>query len=259
MTTPPAPPAPGAAPGTAPDAPPDAPPVASVVLPTYNEAANIVPLVRELLAQTQAGGFALQVVVVDDDSPDGTAALVAEAFAGDPRVKLVVRRGERGLASAILRGVRESDQEVLVFMDTDFNHHPRHLPALLGLLSSCQVAVGSRYVPGGGMNTSRLRYHLSHLFNLLVRFILGVKTRDNLSGFIAIRRQDLMRFDLDHIFQGYGDYAIRLLYQAQRAGLVVKETPVVYEERLGGESKTRFVSTFLLYLRETLALRRSAR
>ncbi|KMY68685.1 hypothetical protein AAU61_03445 [Desulfocarbo indianensis] len=229
---------------------------ASVVLPTYNEAANIIPLIKAILKQAGAMGRDLQVVVVDDDSPDGTAGLVAAEFARDARVKLVVRQGERGLASAVWRGVNEAGHEALVFMDTDFNHHPRHLPALLDLLASCHIAVGSRYVRGGGMNTSRLRYLLSYIFNLLVRFLLGVKTRDNLSGFIALRRGDLMALDPERFFHGYGDYAIRLLYHAQRAGLTVRETPVVYEDRLGGESKTRFVRTFALYLRETWALRR---
>ncbi len=232
---------------------------ASVVLPTYNEAANIVPLIREILDQAGAAGCELQVVVVDDDSPDGTAALVVKEFADQPEVKLIVRRDERGLASAIARGVSESDHDVLVFMDTDFNHHPRHLPALLALLPTCHIALGSRFVRGGGMNTSRLRYLLSYGFNIMVRLMLGVVTHDNLSGFIAIRRHDLLLFDQASIFHGYGDYAIRLLYHAQRAGLKVAETPVVYEERLGGESKTQFVRTFILYLRETLALRKGER
>ncbi len=229
---------------------------ASIILPSYNERDNMVPLIGEILEQTEGAGFGTQVVVVDDDSPDGTAKSVAGAFAGDERVKLVVRRNQRGLASAIRRGVEESSHPRLVFMDTDFNHHPRYLPGLLEMLDSCQVAVGSRYQPGGGMNTSRLRYGLSYLFNLLVRLVLDVPTRDNLSGFIAIRREDLMRLPLERIFYGYGDYAIRLLYLAHKLGMTVRETAVVYEERLGGESKTRFVRTFLQYLAATWALRR---
>ena len=229
---------------------------ASVILPSYNERDNLVPLIGQVLEQCQGADFETQVVVVDDDSPDGTAQSVARAFGADERVKLVVRRGERGLASAIWRGVEESAHARLVFMDTDFNHHPRYLPALLEMLDHCPVAVGSRYQPGGGMNTSRLRYWLSYLFNLLVRGMLGVSTTDNLSGFIAIRRPELMSLPHQRIFQGYGDYAIRLLYLAQRRGLEVRETAVVYEKRLGGQSKTRFVRTFLQYLAATWALRR---
>ncbi len=229
---------------------------ASVILPSYNERDNLVPLIRQVLQRCQGAGFATQVVVVDDDSPDGTAASVARAFGGDQRVKLVVRRHERGLASAIERGVDESGHPRLVFMDTDFNHHPRYLPRLLEMLDTCQVAVGSRYQAGGGMNTSRLRYGLSYLFNLLVRLMLGVSTKDNLSGFIAIRRRDLARLPRKRIFYGYGDYAIRLLYLAQKRGMRVRETAVVYEERLGGESKTRFLRTFLQYLAATWSLRR---
>jgi dolichol-phosphate mannosyltransferase len=232
---------------------------ASVVLPTYNEAANIVPLIQRIMEEADKAGCRLQAVVIDDDSPDGTAELVAKEFAGHPGVKLVVRHGERGLASALARGVGESDEDVLVFMDTDFNHHPRHLPAILAMLPSCKIAVGSRYVEGGGMNTSRLRYWLSYMFNIMVRVMLGVSTHDNLSGYMAIRRRDLMLFNQDYIFTGYGDYAIRLLFYAERAGLKVCETPVVYEERLGGKSKTQFVQTFVRYLRETWALRRGER
>ncbi len=234
-----------------------APGLVSVILPTYNERANIVPLVREVLATLEAAGRSAQVVVVDDDSPDGTAAAVEDAFGGEPRVKLVVRRGERGLATALWRGVCEAGGEVLVFMDSDFNHHPRYLPPLLELLEQgAQVAVGSRYLPGGGMATSRLRWWLSGLFNRMVRLRLGLGTTDNLSGFIAIPRRELLALPVEELFQGYGDWAIRLLWWAHWRGLAVRETAVVYQPRLGGRSKTRFLPTFLSYWREVSRLRR---
>ncbi|MFH1057870.1 MAG: glycosyltransferase [Pseudomonadota bacterium] len=235
------------------------PPAISVVLPTYNEIANIVPLVREIFDRTAAAGMACQVVVVDDNSPDGTAAALNEAFAGDGRLKLIVRTHERGLASALWRGVNEADHPVVVTMDSDFNHHPRDLVKVVSALAGHDFALGSRYVPGGGMNTSALRYRFSQAFNLLLRLMLGVATRDNLSGFLAGAKSLWLSFDPADIFKGYGDYAIRLLFRAQQRGLSIQEVPVVYENRLGGESKTRFVRHLLMYLRTAWDLRREGR
>lgn len=240
-----------------PPAAPAAPlfPGVTVVLPTYNEKDNIVPLIREILVNLEGWSQELEVLVVDDNSPDGTAGLVRDAFPGEPRVRVLVRTGERGLATAIRRGAEEGRGPVLIFMDTDFNHHPRYIPTLLSRLPGCDLALGSRYRPGGGMNTSHTRYLLSYLFNVMVRIVLGVKTTDNLSGFIAVKKDTLLAMPLDDIFHGYGDYAIRLLYLMHRAGQKVSEVPVVYEERLGGESKTRFVHTFKQYMAATFALR----
>lgn len=237
----------------------DQPLAVSVVLPTYNEIANIVPLVGEILERTQAAGIPVQVVVVDDDSPDGTGPALTQAFPGDSRLKLIVRKGERGLASALWRGIQEADHPVVATMDSDFNHHPRDLVKVLTALSGHDLVIGSRYVPGGGMNTSGLRFRCSQAFNLMVRLALGVRTRDNLSGFLAMAKTTWQSFDPADIFHGYGDYAIRLLYRAHQRGLDIVEVPVVYENRLGGESKTRFLHHLVMYLRTAWGLRRESR
>jgi dolichol-phosphate mannosyltransferase len=231
----------------------------SVVLPTYNELANIVPLVREIFARTAVAGYRVQVVVVDDNSQDGTQEALVQAFGQDPRFKLVVRKQERGLATALWRGINEAQGQVVVTMDSDFNHHPRDLVRVLQALPGQDLVIGSRYVPGGGMNTSWLRFRLSHAFNIMLRLALGLKTRDNLSGFLAAPRALWLSFDPLDIFQGYGDYAIRLLFRAQQRGLKIREVPVVYENRLGGDSKTRFVHHLSEYLRTALSLRREGR
>jgi dolichol-phosphate mannosyltransferase len=237
----------------------DRPAPVSVVLPTYNEIANIAPLVGEILERTQAAGIPVQVVVVDDDSPDGTVAALRQAFPDDPRLKIIVRQGERGLATALWRGIQEADHPVVATMDSDFNHHPRDLVKVLTALPGHDLVIGSRYVPGGGMNTSRLRFRCSQAFNLLVRLALGVGTRDNLSGFLAMTKTTWQSFDPEDIFHGYGDYAIRLLFRAHQRGLDIVEVPVVYENRLGGESKTRFLHHLVMYLRTALGLRRESR
>jgi dolichol-phosphate mannosyltransferase len=235
-----------------------APLAVSVVLPTYNEVANIAALVREVLERAAQAGHDAQVVVVDDDSTDGTVDSLREAFGGDPRLKIVVRKKERGLASAIWRGLNEAGHPVVVSMDSDFNHRPQDLLRLLTALPGHDLVIGSRYVPGGGMNTSAVRYRLSQAFNLLVRLLLGVPTTDNLSGFLAAPKDIWLSFD-PAIFHGYGDYAIRLLHAAHLRGLKIAEVPVVYEDRLGGESKTRFLHHFIQYLGTALALRQQAR
>ncbi|MFH1034239.1 MAG: glycosyltransferase [Pseudomonadota bacterium] len=234
-------------------------PLISVVLPTFNELANIVPLVSEIFQRTAAAGQRVQVVVVDDDSQDGTQEALQESFGQDQRLRLVVRKNERGLATALWRGINEAQGQVVVTMDSDFNHHPRDLLRVMAALPGQDLVIGSRYVPGGGMNTSWLRFQLSHAFNIMLRLLLGLKTRDNLSGFLAMSKSLWLSFDPADIFQGYGDYAIRLLYRAQQRGLKITEVPVVYEDRLGGDSKTRFVHHLGEYLRTAYSLRRENR
>jgi len=196
-----------------------------------------------------------QVIVVDDDSPDGTAAVIREAFGETEAVRLIVRRGERGLATAIARGIAEARTEIIGIMDTDFNHHPRYLPEMLRQLEGADLVIGSRYLPGGGMRTSRFRYLGSWAFNAFIRLLLGSPIRDNLSGYLVGKSTLFQRLRDKPIYSGYGDYAIRLIYYALREGMILREVPVIYEFRLGGESKTRFGRQLINYTRAVLALR----
>lgn len=212
-------------------------------------------MIRAILDVLPPPAFKAQVIVVDDDSPDGTAAAIREAFGDSEDVRLIVRRGERGLATAIARGIAEARTEVIGVMDTDFNHHPRYLPEMLKDLAGADLVIGSRYLPGGGMRTSRFRYLGSWAFNAFIRALLGSPIRDNLSGYL-VGRSSLFRLLQDKpIYTGYGDYAIRLIYYALREGLTIREVPVVYEFRLGGESKTQFGRQLVNYTRAVLALR----
>jgi dolichol-phosphate mannosyltransferase len=227
----------------------------SVVLPTYNERDGVGELVSEIVAIGRAAGLAFEVLVVDDDSPDGTAAHVREAFASEPAVRVHVRRGERGLATAIWRGLREARGDVVVVMDSDGNHDPALLPLMVRCVEQFDVVVGSRYVLGGGMLTSAFRYWGSYAFNILIRVVLGLRIHDNLSGYLAFRRGLLDRLPADQVFYGYGDYAVRLLYHVVRQGGRVLEIPTVYRFRKGGESKTRFFAYFWTYLASVFRLR----
>ena len=231
----------------------------SVVLPTYNERDGIGELVGEVLGIARAAGVEAEVLVVDDDSPDGTGAHVAALFRTDPAVRVHVRTGERGLASAIRRGIAEARGELVVVMDSDGNHDPALLPLMVRCAEEFDVVVGSRYVLGGGMLTSAFRYWASYAFNILVRVVLGLRIHDNLSGYLAFRRALMARLDAERIFYGYGDYAIRLLYQVVRGGGRVLEIPTVYRFRKGGESKTRFFAYLWTYLASVLRLRFTGR
>jgi dolichol-phosphate mannosyltransferase len=182
-----------------------------------------------------------------------------DVFQGEAAVRIRVRRGERGLASAIRRGIAEARGDVVVVMDSDGNHDPALLPLMVRCAEEFDVVIGSRYVLGGGMPYSALRYWGSYAFNVVIRAVLGLRIHDNLSGYLAFRRSLLDRLDADRIFYGYGDYAIRLLHQLVRRGGRVLEIPTVYGLRKGGESKTRVLAYLWTYLASVLRLRLTGR
>ena len=214
----------------------------SVVLPTYNESGNIGRLIAAVREAAQPMSD-LEIIVVDDDSPDGTGAIAAGAGS---EVRAIVRKGERGLATAVRRGIEEARGEVVVVMDTDFNHQPEMIPQMVDFLRYYDLVTGSRFTVGGGME-ERGRYRLSFLFNFFCRMLLGTKLQDHLSGFFAARRETILALDLDEIFGGYGDYFIRLLVESLARGSTILEVPVYYPARIHGESKTKFLRTLRQY------------
>lgn len=225
----------------------------SIILPTYNERDNIIDLIRSILDCVEPGGLDYEIMVVDDSSPDGTAMAVRECFADDQRIQALVRT-ERGLATAIKHGIRNSSGEIIVVMDTDFNHDPRMIPQMVKFLEYYDIIIGSRFVMAGGME-DKTRYYLSFLYNLFIRLLFRTQVQDNLSGFFSIYRAKLMEMDVDRIFYGYGDYFIRLLITAWRKNLKMLEVPVFYRLRLHGHSKTQAVKVFWQYTRSVLRLR----
>jgi dolichol-phosphate mannosyltransferase len=227
----------------------------SIILPTYNERDNIVPLVDAIREIFMVRDEEYEVIVVDDNSPDGTGRLVREQFGGDKSIRCIIRKDERGLATAIRRGILESSGEIVIVMDTDFNHNPDILPQLIDLQKYYTIVVGSRFISYGGMRDVR-RYYLSFLYNLFfIRTLLRTHVQDNLSGLFSIRRAALYDLPWDTIFRGYGDYFLRLLYYAARKRQSILEVPVYYELRTSGESKTSFLPIFLLYTKATLSLK----
>lgn len=225
----------------------------SVVLPTFDERENIVPLIEEL--QQQISSWAEpELIVVDDNSPDGTANVVQEKFAEDSRVRIFVRTRERGLATAIKFGLVQATGDVIVVMDTDFNHDPRMIPQMVKFLEYYDMIIGSRFVMRGGMEDTR-RYLLSFVFNFGLRLVLRTQIQDNLCGFFSIRRDKLLSLDLDKILRGYGEYFIRLVLVAWRNDFKLLEVPVFYQLRKHGSSKTGFLRVLRDYTIAAIRLR----
>ena len=206
-----------------------------------------------LISKTLKGIVDYEIIVVDDNSPDGTGEEINDSFGADERVRLHVRKNERGLATAVRKGIELSRGSVVLVMDSDFNHNPVYIPQFLNLIQFYAVVVGSRFLYGGGMY-SRWRYYASLVYNAFIRFFIGIPISDKLSGFFAIKRETLQDLDFDSIFHGYGDYFIRFLMAVDRK-LSIIEIPVFYDDRAAGESKTQFLREVLRYTASVLRIR----
>jgi dolichol-phosphate mannosyltransferase len=209
----------------------------AVIIPTYNESDNIENLASQILALP----ISAHVIVVDDNSPDGTGALVDAMSAREPRVHAVHRPAKLGLGTAHIAGMRHAfalNLDPIVTMDADFSHHPRYIPDLLAGLGKFDVMIGSRYVPGGGTRFFSLqRRVLSWGANLFARTMLSLKATDCTAGFRAYRRPVLESIDLDQIFSNGYSFLIEMLFLCQVRRWRIGETPIIYEDRRAGKSK----------------------
>lgn len=208
-----------------------------ICLPTYDERENLASIVAAIHAVVPH----VDVLVVDDDSPDGTGRVADDLAARDPRVKVLHRAAKEGLGRAYLAGFAwalERGYGLVLEMDADFSHDPRHLPALLARARDADLVLGSRYVPGGGtVNWGLGRKLLSRGGSLYARTILGVGVRDLTGGFKCFRREVLEAIDLASVeCSGYA-FQIELTYRALRRGFRVVEVPIVFADRRVGRSK----------------------
>lgn len=224
----------------------------SIVLPTYNEREHIASLIADLYKKIDAP---LEVIVVDDASPDGTADVVDSL--NYPTLR-VIRRKARGLAAAFHRGILEARGDIIGWMDADATMPPEVMNQLIAQLDEYHIAIGSRYAEGGSDNRHPFRVYASRAINWLARSVLGGKIGDYDSGFIAIRREV---FDYVTLIPfGYGDYFIEFLYDAQRVRLKIKEVGYAFRDRTVGISKSapslfRFLLTGLRYVLRIFSLR----
>jgi dolichol-phosphate mannosyltransferase len=190
---------------------------------------------------------------MDDSSSDGTAEAIAATFSEDPAIHVIVRHQNAGLAYSIREGIERSTGAIILVMDTDFNHRPSDGVLLFEIAKHVDLAIGSRFIFGGGMSDRR-RYYMSYLYNLFLRLVLGTRMDENLSGLFAIKRERMFQLDFDKIFWGYGDYFFRMLLLSQRKQFLHVELPVFYGERRGGASKTRLTGILARYTREVFFL-----
>jgi dolichol-phosphate mannosyltransferase len=210
---------------------------ALVCLPTYNERENVEAITAAILAAVAD----LDVLVIDDGSPDGTGALADAIAAREPRVHVLHRTAKEGLGKAYLAGFAWAlarGYELVLEMDADFSHDPKHLPALLEKAREADLVLGSRYVPGGGtVNWGVGRRLLSRAGSLYARTLLGVGVRDLTGGFKCFRREVLEGIALETVeCTGYA-FQIELTYRAIRRGFRVAEVPIVFADRRVGQSK----------------------
>jgi len=210
---------------------------ALVVLPTYNEAENVLPLTRAILAIDAT----LDVLVIDDASPDGTGDLVERERSHEPRLSLLRRAGKLGLGTAYLAGFRwglDHGYGRVFSMDCDGSHHPRYIPALLAALGSADMAIGSRYVPGGGiLNWPRGRRALSAFANSYARVLLRLPVHDCTSGFRLYTREVLETVDPFAIRSSGYSFLEEMAWRVARCGFRISEVPIVFEQRTLGISK----------------------
>lgn len=209
----------------------------AVIIPTYNEADNIASLITDLRGNVKD----LAIIVIDDNSPDGTGKLLDEISTSDPLVKPIHRPRKMGLGTAHIEGMKAAigrGFEPILTMDADFSHNPRYVPTLLRALANQDVVIGSRYVAGGGTLKCTLpRRILSRGANKFARFVLGLQANDTTAGFRAYRRSVLESIDLDSLHSNGYSFLIEMLYECQRSRYRISEVPIIFEDRREGTSK----------------------
>ena len=208
-----------------------------VVVPTYNERQNIPLIVPAVLAQDPS----IEILVVDDNSPDGTGAIVDQLAAANPRVHVLHRGGKEGLGKAYIAGFRwalEQGYDLVFEMDADFSHDPRFLPSLIEAISDADLVIGSRYKTGVNViNWPISRLLLSLGANQYARLVTGLPLTDSTGGFKCFRRQVLEAISLERVRSNGYAFQIEMSFLAWKKGFRLKEIPIVFTDRVEGQSK----------------------
>jgi dolichol-phosphate mannosyltransferase len=229
-----------------------------VVIPTYNERESIESLIREVLSLS----LELNILVVDDNSPDGTGAIVSKLAEESPKVRLLTRKKRKGRGSAGVDGFKkglEMGADLIIEMDADFSHHPRHIPDLVANANNYKVVLGSRFVAGGAdRDRGMLRQIVTRLAGLYVRKSLGIKIRDVSSGYRCFRKEVFEKVDLDDMISAGPAIVLEILYKVCLNGFSVKEVPIIFEDRRQGQTKLDTI-TLLETLVMVLRLRKMHR
>jgi len=210
---------------------------ALIVIPTYNERENLANIAREILAQSDS----LELLVVDDNSPDGTGNLADSLSAAEPRIHVLHRSGKLGLGSAYIEGFRfalAQGYDYVFEMDADFSHDPMEIPNFLAAAAGSDLVIGSRYIGGVRiLNWPMKRLMLSYSASVYTRMITGLKVIDCTSGFKCFRREVLEAINLDKVHSDGYSFQIELNFLCQKKGFRIKEIPIVFSDRAQGHSK----------------------
>ena len=228
-----------------------------IIIPTYNELENLRPLIEEIFKYVSQ----TDILIVDDNSPDGTGKLADELSVEYSQLHVLHRAGKLGLGTAYIAGFKyaiEHGYDAAFEMDADFSHDPRYLPDFLRAIENADLVIGSRYVKNGGTpNWSLLRRFISGGGNIYARFMLGLPIHDCTAGYRCYRRQVLEAIDLDTIqSQGYA-FQIELVYRVSKHGFKIVETPIIFQDRRVGKSKMSrkiFLEGFVFVFRTRFGL-----
>ncbi|MFO7660325.1 MAG: polyprenol monophosphomannose synthase [Candidatus Cloacimonadaceae bacterium] len=208
-----------------------------VITPTYNEKENIEKLVNAVLKQSED----IELLIIDDNSPDGTGAIVEKLMESEPRLQIIKRAGKMGLGSAYVRGFKyalERDYEFIMEIDADFSHNPDDIPRLLEAAQDNDLVIGSRYCEGINIiNWPIERLLISYFASKYVRLITGMPIKDPTGGFKCFRRKVLEKIDLDNIHSEGYSFQIEMNYKAWMKKFKIKEVSIVFTERMDGHSK----------------------
>lgn len=208
-----------------------------IIIPTYNEKENVAKIIESAFSVDES----LNILIVDDNSPDGTARIVKDIRQNEPRVFLIEREGKLGLGTAYIAGFKfaiEKKYDYIFEMDCDFSHDPKEIPNFLEKIKDYDLVLGSRYLYGVTVvNWPLRRLFLSYAANVYTRIITGLKIKDATGGFKCFRREVLEAIDLDKVHSGGYAFQIEMTLKAWKKGFKIIEIPIIFVDRLEGQSK----------------------
>ena len=224
----------------------------SIILPAYNEKESLLKLMPAIHETLLA--YDHEILVVDDNSPDGTYQAILDL--NFSYVKVILRKADRGFAKSIRCGIENALGNILVVMDSDFNHLPKYIPIMIDNMKYYDCVIASRflYFPLE-KHYSLFRIITSWMYNLFIRIILSSGVTENLFGFYAIKREAIQNLDFDRIIFGFGDYFIRLLFYLQRENASILQIPAIFGERNSGTGNKNLIRRIIRYTKETFVLR----
>ena len=225
-----------------------------VMIPTYNERDNIKNLINDILSLNSD----ISIVVVDDNSPDGTSQLVESSFGNNPRVDLICRMNDKGRGTAGIVGFQHAlnkGADYIIEMDSDYSHHPKYIPALLKEIQDCDMVIGSRNIQDGKeVGRSIFRKFITWFANLYIRIIMGINIKDCTSGYRCFRRQVLESIGLGKMVSTGPSIVEEILYACHLKKYIIKEIPIIFEDRTHGNS-TKNIGQYLDTAWKTLQFR----